>query len=158
MAGLLSRVGLHAVSVAALLLIWALLAWWIGSRALPGPLEVFGVLGAGLASGELLHHLGITLYRVFVSFSLAMIIGSAIGLVMGRLLRGQQLFRFLADPVPQHSGAGHHRALLHLVRPDRGRGRSGRGRQQDSQRRRHHARGRTGAGAALQRFRQGLTA
>ena len=64
------------------------------SRVLPGPIEVFHVSVVAVASGELLYHLGITLARVAVSFGLAMIIGSAIGLAMGRLERVDRFFDF----------------------------------------------------------------
>ncbi|MEM7255629.1 MAG: ABC transporter permease, partial [Pseudomonadota bacterium] len=51
---------------------------------LPSPIDVFRLLGELLATGELVHHVGVTLLRVAVSFALAMLIGSAIGLIMGR--------------------------------------------------------------------------
>jgi NitT/TauT family transport system permease protein len=41
-------------------------------------------LAAGLASGDLPLHIGITLARVAVSFTLAMLIGTAIGIALGR--------------------------------------------------------------------------
>ncbi len=74
-------------SLAAFVVIWALLAAAVDSRVLPGPLAVLGVFWTGLTSGELPYHVGITLARVVVSFVLAMIIGSAIGLAMGRVGR-----------------------------------------------------------------------
>jgi NitT/TauT family transport system permease protein len=90
----LSRIVIQVCSVGALLLLWGLVAASLDSRVLPGPVEVFHVAVAAVASGELLYHLGITLVRVAVSFSLAMIIGSAIGLAMGRLERVDSFFDF----------------------------------------------------------------
>lgn len=45
---------------------------------------------AEAASGSLFHHLGATLGRVFVAFAIAMLIGSAIGIAMGRNRRTDQ--------------------------------------------------------------------
>jgi NitT/TauT family transport system permease protein len=76
---------LPALSLGLLLLLWQLAAWLAASpRLLPAPITVFGVLRAEMASGELLYHLGMTLWRVAASFVIAMAIGTAIGLVMGR--------------------------------------------------------------------------
>ena len=69
------------------MLIWYLAAAWLQSRVLPGPLHVLETLGAGLASGELLYHVGVTLARVAVSFLIAMTIGTALGIAMGRSRR-----------------------------------------------------------------------
>jgi NitT/TauT family transport system permease protein len=49
-------------------------------------------MGDALASGELVHQLGITLARVAASFVLAMTIGTAIGIAMGRSRVVDRLF------------------------------------------------------------------
>ncbi len=69
---------------ALLLFSWQLLAAIINSSLLPAPLEVFSVLWAALIDGELLPNLGITLARLFASFFIAMTIGTAIGIFLGR--------------------------------------------------------------------------
>ncbi|MEW5704261.1 MAG: ABC transporter permease [Pseudomonadota bacterium] len=56
----------------------------LGSRLLPPPGAVLFVLIEGTQSGEIPHHIAITLARVAASFVLAMAIGSAIGIAMGR--------------------------------------------------------------------------
>ena len=66
-----------------LLIAWQLTAWLLQSDLLPGPVAVFSSLWQHTVSGSLLHHLGITLARVTVSFVLAMIIGVAVGMLMG---------------------------------------------------------------------------
>jgi NitT/TauT family transport system permease protein len=71
-------------SIALLILIWAVAAWLADSRFLPAPLPVFERIAEGLVSGELAYHTGVTLARVAASFVLAMGIGCAIGIVMGR--------------------------------------------------------------------------
>ena len=79
-------------SFAVLLLIWHVAAALLQTRALPAPARVLDVLTAGLASGEITYHVVITLGRVFVSFVLAMAIGSAIGLALGLVTRANQFF------------------------------------------------------------------
>jgi len=66
------------------ILLWALIAWLLQSPLLPTPLNVMDTLAREVASGELWHHLGVTLGRVIVAFVLAMLLGTAIGIVMGR--------------------------------------------------------------------------
>jgi NitT/TauT family transport system permease protein len=64
-------------------------AWFIGSaiageQMLPAPTTVLAAVIAEARSGELFFQLGVTLARVIVAFTLAMTLGSAIGIVMGR--------------------------------------------------------------------------
>ena len=70
-------------------LVLFLATWWIGSlfagpRLLPDPFTVFDAILAEARSGALFWHLGATLARVALAFTLAMALGSALGLVMGR--------------------------------------------------------------------------
>lgn len=74
----------YAVSVVGLLLAWQVAAGVAESRVLPTPAAVLAVLDREVESGALLFHLGVTLARVAVSFLLALLIGCAIGIVMGR--------------------------------------------------------------------------
>ncbi|MEE8499703.1 MAG: ABC transporter permease [Kiloniellales bacterium] len=82
----------HLVSLAALIVIWQAAAGLADSRVLPGPLAVFEALTISAGDGELFRHVGITLARVVVSFTLAMLIGVAIGIAMGRLKTFDRLF------------------------------------------------------------------
>lgn len=66
-----------------LVLVWQLLAMLLESRSLPAPSAVLETLWQALFQGELLFHLGATLGRVAVSFTLAMLIGVALGILMG---------------------------------------------------------------------------
>jgi len=66
-----------------LVCIWQALASVIESRSLPLPSAVISVLWQELYNGELLFHLGMTLRRVAISFTAAMLIGVAIGMLMG---------------------------------------------------------------------------
>ena len=82
----------HLVSLAALIVIWQAAAGLADSRVLPGPLAVLEALTISAGDGELFRHVGITLARVVVSFTLAMLIGVAIGIAMGRLKTFDRLF------------------------------------------------------------------
>ncbi|MEW4981689.1 MAG: ABC transporter permease [Cycloclasticus sp.] len=72
------------LSLALLALIWQLTAVMLDSPVLPSPVLVFNTLIHATQTGELPHHLGITLYRLSISFFLAMFLGVAIGLILGR--------------------------------------------------------------------------
>lgn len=74
----------RVASFIALLLLWQLGSWLIGPRLFPPPVTVATVLVHVVADGSLPYHVGVTLARVAVSFALAMLIGTAIGLAMGR--------------------------------------------------------------------------
>ncbi|SDX32215.1 NitT/TauT family transport system permease protein [Marinobacter mobilis] len=72
------------VALPVLLALWMALAFALDSALLPSPLTVLQTLMEQAASGQLWHHLGVTLYRVAVSFALAMLLGIALGFWMGR--------------------------------------------------------------------------
>jgi NitT/TauT family transport system permease protein len=70
-------------------LLLLLLVWQLGSRlasagTLPSPLAVLSVIGAEARSGALFLNLAITLARVAASFALAMVLGTMLGVAMGR--------------------------------------------------------------------------
>jgi NitT/TauT family transport system permease protein len=74
-----------ALSILALLALWQVAALIADNpRRLPSPAAVLAMLGELTLSGELLYHLGITLARVAASFVIAMALGTAIGVLMGR--------------------------------------------------------------------------
>ena len=78
---------LRAASLLLFVVIWQIAAYWMQSPVLPGPVAVFIRIGEALFSGELLYHLAITLWRVTISFVVAMLIGTVLGIVMGRWRR-----------------------------------------------------------------------
>ncbi|MCG8596614.1 MAG: hypothetical protein MI785_19925 [Kiloniellales bacterium] len=59
-----ASVSTYGLSLLILVLLWQLAAALAESRVLPLPLAVLAVPGEGLASGELLYHLALTLARV----------------------------------------------------------------------------------------------
>lgn len=73
------------LSVAGFLLVWFMAAEIAQSRLLPGPAAVLEYIYQETVDGDLLFELGITLWRVIASFVVAMVIGSAIGLIMGQM-------------------------------------------------------------------------
>jgi NitT/TauT family transport system permease protein len=77
---LAQRVGSVALFVAA----WQIAAAAVDSRLLPSASAVLVALIQECVHGPLLFHLGITLARVATAFIIAMVVGTAIGIVMGR--------------------------------------------------------------------------
>jgi NitT/TauT family transport system permease protein len=76
-----------------------LATWWIGARLageslLPDPMVVLDAIIGEARSGALLFHLGVTLARVLLAFTIAMTLGTVIGLMMGR----SRLADRVADP------------------------------------------------------------
>ena len=78
------RLAWTAASLAVLLVLWAVAAGIAQNRHGPGPWAVFQVMASESASGALWVHLFATLARVALSFVIAMLIGSVIGLALGR--------------------------------------------------------------------------
>jgi NitT/TauT family transport system permease protein len=88
----MGRVWQHGLSLLLLFAAWQVAAGLADLRVLPAPGAVFTAMAAGAADGELLHHLGVTLARVAASFALAMTIGTAVGLALGRSALLDRLF------------------------------------------------------------------
>lgn len=87
-----SRIVWSAGSLVVLLAVWQLLAMLLVSRVFPSPLTVLATVVVEARSGALLYHVGATLARVVVSFVLAMIVGAAIGLALGRSKAADRFF------------------------------------------------------------------
>ncbi len=66
-----------------LLCAWQWLAHLLQSRTLPPPSAVLTLLWQELREGDLLFNLGMTLGRVAISFGAAMLLGVALGILMG---------------------------------------------------------------------------
>ncbi|MCB8821783.1 ABC transporter permease [Microvirga rosea] len=74
----------NLTSIALLLVLWQVGAYFAGSRLLPGPVIVSSALLQEITNGTLMWDLGISLARVGVSFVVAMFLGTTLGLVLGR--------------------------------------------------------------------------
>lgn len=75
---------IRLASLAALIGLWQLGAWFSDPRRLPGPFAVFDAILEEARAGALFSNLAITLARVLAAFVLAMSLGAAIGYLMGR--------------------------------------------------------------------------
>ncbi len=79
------RLGQQALSLLLLAVAWQIGALLAPATSLPSPAQVARVMVAAMAHGDLLHHLGITLARVGAAFVLSLTIGTALGIVLGRM-------------------------------------------------------------------------
>ena len=79
-------------SVALFIGLWQLSALAAASPLLPSPAAVAAVLADEIRSGQLPHHLAATLARLAASFFLAMSLGTAIGILLGRHGRLDRFF------------------------------------------------------------------
>ncbi len=75
---------LPTLSIVAFLSLWQGLALFLNSSLLPLPETVALVLWQQCQSGELPYHLGVTLLRLLISFTISMLIGCTIGIALGR--------------------------------------------------------------------------
>jgi len=74
----------RAASLLSLLAIWEAAAWLAHSRLFPGAGAVLAALADEAVHGDLLHHLSATLARVAVAFTLAIVVGTVVGIAMAR--------------------------------------------------------------------------
>ncbi len=80
----LSNFILRTVSIVFFFLLWSSASYFFDNSLLPSPINVASKIHLEFQSSELFYHTFITLRRVILSFIIAMIIGTAIGIVMGR--------------------------------------------------------------------------
>ncbi|NEX47931.1 ABC transporter permease [Pseudotabrizicola algicola] len=84
---------LHSRVIFALSVTGFVLFWWALSvvrgdpRILPPPSDVLGVMWVEAQSGRLWRHISATLGRVVLAFGLAMIFGTVLGVLLGRMPR-----------------------------------------------------------------------
>jgi NitT/TauT family transport system permease protein len=74
----------NLASLLVLLGVWQILALQANSPTLPDPMLVAQVFWRATVSGELPYHLGATLARLAVSFTISMLLGCAIGILLGQ--------------------------------------------------------------------------
>jgi len=67
-----------------LVVVWGVAALLVDTPLLPSPAAVLRSFWLAVQSGELPHHLLVTLRRVLISFGLAMVLGAMLGVWMGR--------------------------------------------------------------------------
>jgi NitT/TauT family transport system permease protein len=82
---------LRLLSFAAFLATWWIAALFAGEQKLPPPPAVLAAIVEEARSGALFLHLGVTLARVALAFTLAMTLGAALGYLMGRVRTADRL-------------------------------------------------------------------
>ncbi|CAA0088808.1 Putative aliphatic sulfonates transport permease protein SsuC [Starkeya nomas] len=87
-----ARLLLTAVSLLVLVAVWQVAALWVASPLLPGPPAVLAAMVRATETGALPTNIAITLGRVAASFFIAMAVGSAIGIALGRSVALNELF------------------------------------------------------------------
>jgi NitT/TauT family transport system permease protein len=78
-------------SILLLVALWYVAALWWENSLLPAPDAVVHKIWQEALNGQLWHHLTATLRRVLISFVIAMLIGSVIGIIMGRSRSADEL-------------------------------------------------------------------
>lgn len=79
---------ISALAVATAVLVWDLAVRLGGATLIPGPLAVVYALGELAASGRLFRYIVASLFRVTWGFSLAVVVGIPLGLLLGWFRRG----------------------------------------------------------------------
>lgn len=75
--------GLRLISLASLVGAWLLLTWLMGPTVVPGPVETVKFVLKEHYSGQLWFHIGMTLWRVLISFVITMLLGTLLGVLSG---------------------------------------------------------------------------
>ena len=75
---------LRLASMLSFFVLWYLFSILIDNTLLPGPFDVLKTIITEYKNSELFFHTFTTLKRVFLSFIIAMIIGTSLGILMGR--------------------------------------------------------------------------
>ncbi|MEM0899933.1 MAG: ABC transporter permease subunit [Pseudomonadota bacterium] len=82
---MISRTFPFAASLAAFIVVWIIAATMTADPSiLPNPLEVLGIMWLEATEGPLFEHLFATLARVAAAFTIAMVVGVAVGVVLGK--------------------------------------------------------------------------
>lgn len=83
---------LEAIGLPVLLVLWQAAAMQFPYRLFPSPLEVAAEIVNLTLNGKLLPDMGKTLIRAAIAFGVAMVLGTALGIVLGRVRWVDRLF------------------------------------------------------------------
>lgn len=83
------------ISIFFFVILWQALSIVIHSSVFPTVIDILTNLSDHLLNGELVHHLLITLYRVFIAFVISMFLGITFGILMGLYKKVDDIFDFL---------------------------------------------------------------
>ena len=75
---------LRSISIFVFFLLWTFFSTIFDSSLLPNPTDVFSKIMSEFKSSELVFHTSLTLRRVLISFTFAMLIGTVVGILLGR--------------------------------------------------------------------------
>ena len=75
---------LRSISIFVFFLLWTFFSNIFDSSLLPNPNDVFTKIISEFKSSELIYHTSLTLRRVLISFIFAMLIGTVLGILLGR--------------------------------------------------------------------------
>lgn len=75
---------LRSISIFVFFLLWTFFSSIFDSSLLPNPTDVFSKIMSEFKSSELVFHTSLTLRRVLISFTFAMLIGTVVGILLGR--------------------------------------------------------------------------
>lgn len=78
---------LAVLPLVTLFLVWQFAAMLLDDSTFPSVIKVFASFRTHLLEGDMLHHLMVTMVRVLLSFSVAMVLGVLIGIMMGAFPR-----------------------------------------------------------------------
>jgi len=79
----------RVLSIVSLLVAWLILAGIFPPTIVPGPIPVFKAMGQNIMSGQAFYHLYKTLLRVGLGLVLTMVLGVAVGTIMGLSHKGE---------------------------------------------------------------------
>ena len=89
------RMAIFMLSLSCALLLWTLLAWWVGKPAfLPSPEKTLNGALELISSGDLQNHVFSSFTRIIIGF----VIGTAIGIPLGLAMGSSQFVRAFVDP------------------------------------------------------------
>jgi NitT/TauT family transport system permease protein len=80
------------LSLPLLLVVWQVVSARVGDKLFPGPVEVIGHIWQLTATGDLVPDFEKTLLRSAIAFVLSMVIGSVVGIALGRVRWLDRLF------------------------------------------------------------------
>ena len=77
------QVAIRVGSIIALFILWQVVSFFVTETFVPGPAATISALYANTVSGLVAEHFLVTIQRMLLSFSLAMLVGIVLGVVMG---------------------------------------------------------------------------
>ncbi|RXZ78555.1 ABC transporter permease [Paenibacillaceae bacterium] len=90
--GLSLRKAKWLVSLLTLIGLWWIVSLYLSAQVLPSPLQTAMAMLEDIRDGEIIGHLGITMFRVVFAFMLTMILGITFGCILGLSRKAAEFF------------------------------------------------------------------